>query len=115
MSGTVQAAQRYVPGAPPPTTPTKSQMKKKKKKASAALKAEEGLRAEVLDTILASQDGTLNDHTPLADSEHLEANQSEEKEANGSVSESKPPTPVVDRVLNKRIRALNKKIVCDLC
>ena len=115
MSETVAAvtAQRYVPGAPPPTTPTKSQMKKKKKKASAALKAEEGLRAEVLDTILAPQDGSLNDPAPLANS--VEANQSEDREANGSISESKPSTPVVDRVINKRIRALNKKIVCGLC
>lgn len=107
-------SQRYVPGAPPPTTPTKSQIKKKKKKASAALKAEEGLRAEVLDDILAPEGGTLDGHAPVDGSEHLEATQTEEKDINEVAPELKPPTPIVDRVLNKRIKGLNKKIVCGL-
>lgn len=115
-------APRVVPGAP---IPTKSQIKKKKK--ASKNKSIAGLN-DVADTAISTpKDAALVDHVPQNGdiTAALVISKEEEKTLADAPVESeslhpstlalagqKPPSPIVDQIINKRIKAIGKKIVC---
>jgi hypothetical protein len=108
---------RIVPGAPPPVPPTKSQLKKRKQKtAKARTSGEEGLDS--------SKDTAPADLVPNSTS--LGGTEEEKKTTEAgpepelalhpstiALEGQKPPSPIVDQIINRRIKALGKKIVCS--
>lgn len=114
------AAPRVVPGAP---IPTKSQIKKKKK--STKNKSIAGI--DLADTgITTPKDAALVDHVPANGdiAEALVVSKEEEKTLGETPADAealhpstlalasqKPPSPIVDQIINKRIKAIGKKIV----
>ncbi|KAF9505783.1 hypothetical protein BS47DRAFT_496646 [Hydnum rufescens UP504] len=105
---------RIVPGAPPPVPPTKSQLKKRKQKtAKARTSGEEGLDS--------SRDTAPAD--PVPNSNSLGGTEEEKKTTEAgpepelalhpstiALEGQKPPSPIVDQIINRRIKALGKKI-----
>lgn len=101
--------QRIVPGAPPPAPVSKSQKKKKKA-------AKEGdVHVEIPDAATAAQIETAPSQEDTKDGSvapQLLAQPSEIPEATTPVGDgAHKTTPLID-MLNKRIKATNKKIVC---
>ena len=128
MSDAAPPAQRIVPGAPPPTPLSKSQQKKKRKVAGA--KRPDGSDGP---DVASPKDAALIDHVPVADhtdpsllappEESAVAAAASEMVASIAPSIIEPilintpkKTSAVVELVNKRYRALTKKIVrSSLC
>lgn len=111
--GAAPPALRIVPGAPPPPPVTKSQIKKRKKAAVARVKEEIGAG---LDVVASPRDAALVDHIPSAISETLVADSEEikdnlEPETPGTALSEKPASPIIDQIVNKKLKHFSKKLV----
>ena len=110
----LSATARLVPGAPPPALPSKSQKKKKSKSAKKTSEPEDE-HAEIPDTEAAA----LTDHAPT-ESEVREGSVAPELIVRST--STRPVSPSADdkdgkssalvEMLNKRLKATNKKVVC---
>ena len=107
---------RHVPGAPPPLPLTKSQLKKRKKVSAAKKSTNE-------DAVNTPKDAALIDHVPtdipesLVEEKKTDAPAAPEPELHAStiaLETQKTPSPIVDQIINRRIKALGKKIVRSL-
>jgi hypothetical protein len=110
-------APRVVPGAPPPQPLTKSQLRKRKKSSVAKSKLgldEPGASLEVVET---PRETALVDHVPSAILDTLVATAEEIKVDHGAATiaadAEKSPSPIIDLVVNKKIKHFAKKLVCD--
>jgi hypothetical protein len=112
-----QPAPRVVPGAPPPQPLTKSQIRKRKKTSIAKSKIEQE-EAAGLDVVETPREAALVDHVPSAIVDTLVASTEETKanhrEGTLAIAE-KPASPIIDLVMNKRLKHFTKKLVCDIC
>lgn len=113
------APKRIVPGAPPPLPLTKSQLKKRKKTTAAR-------KANGDDQISTPKDAALVDHVPATLSPSLVVGDDEKAASTApdatvpepelhpstiALETQKTPSPIVDQIINKRIKVLGKKIV----
>jgi len=122
MSDAASPTQRIVPGAPPPTPLSKSQQKKKRK--VAGVKRPDGSDGP---DVVKPKDAALIDHVPTADNTDPALLASPEEAAVAAASEkaadiapsiiepilanAPKKTSAVVELVNKRYRALTKKIV----
>lgn len=113
-SSVASPTQRVVPGAPPPAALTKNQIRKRKQKASVAKLKNGDEPAGGLDIVESPRDAALVDHVPSAIIDTLVAGEDEVKAAEEPVTPAaeKAPSPIIDQVLNKRIKHFSKKLVC---
>lgn len=111
---TAPPALRIVPGAPPPAPLTKSQLKKRKK-ASTVVKVKDETGAS-LDVVDSPREAALVDHIPSAISETLVADSDEikanlEPETPATALSERHPSPIIDQIVNKRLKHFSKKLV----
>jgi len=112
-----QSAPRVVPGAPPPPPLTKSQIRKRKKTSAAKSKLGTEETSAGLDVVETPREAALVDHVPSAMVDTLVATSEENKTNHSAVTPAateKPASPLVELVVNKRIKHFAKKLVCHL-
>lgn len=105
--------QRLVPGAPPPAPAAKTQKKKRKP----AAKSDDGTHVEVPDPISASQIETAPSTDDVKDGSvapQLLAKPEDIPEATTPIQDGTQKTSLLVEMVNKRMKATNKKIVCSL-
>lgn len=114
MAEVTSPTQRIIPGAPPPAPASKSQKKKRKaNKPKSSSDPAEG-HVDIPDTTAAA----LTEEAPKAEDVkegHVAPQltvQASEVEPGTPLLDGQLASPTVD-MLNKRLKATNKKIVCD--
>lgn len=111
-------APRVVPGAPPPQPLTKSQLRKRKKSSVAKTKLGHEEAGAGLDIVETPREAALVDHVPSVVADTLIATAEETKanheDVTSAAATEKPASPIIDLVVNKKIKHFSKKLVCDL-